>query len=118
MPVSDTAVNKRSKLIAMLGHAPAIAMSLLPLANVLVSLLIWHRFRSRDEFTRTHLTEAVNFNLLFTLIYLLAWYVIPHADHAVARIVEIWMIVSATMAVFRAGRRETFSYLPSIHVIR
>ncbi|MHB8698665.1 MAG: DUF4870 domain-containing protein [Sulfuricaulis sp.] len=104
--------------IAMAPHLGVATLALLPFSNLLPSLLVYLLFRYRSEFIRRHALEALNFNLQYTVIYVLFRYLLPVAWVLPRNVIEFWMILCSIAAVFMAGRQKEFSYPLSIRIVR
>lgn len=118
-------LNKQKKLdskvdhrIAMVPHLGVVTLTLLPFTNLLPSLLVWYRYRYRSAFISRHAIEALNFNILYTVIYVLSRYFLPKEWMLPNFIIEFWMILTSIAAVFMVGRNKYFQYPLSMRLIR
>lgn len=113
-----TRVSDGERRWAIGAHVGALLVFFLPLANVLPAFFIWYRARERSEFVRTHAIEAINFNLFWGVS---SWLLIAFSQTIgadPARMAEIWVIFSATAAVYIAGQGKSYRYLLTARVVR
>ncbi len=104
--------------IAMIPHLGVATLALLPFSNLLPAFLIWYHYRYRSEFVRRHAVESLNFNIFYTVLYVLARHFLPDRWILPNISIEFWMILASIAAVFMAGRKKEFQYPLCVRFIR
>ncbi len=64
-------VNNRDAALGMMCHLAAFAGLVLPLANIAGPFIIWFARGKKSEFVDYHGKESMNFQISFTILYLL-----------------------------------------------
>ncbi len=113
-PVSPGSVSPGATMPYMIPHLGVAILALLPFSNLMPSLLVWFRYRYRDEAIRRNALSALNFNILYTVVYVLCLYAFPREWKLPSQTVEFWMLLCSIAAVFFTGRRKEFTYPLSI----
>lgn len=71
MPMDDK-ISKRERVWGMLCHLLAIPAAIVPFGNIIAPLLIWISKKRKSSFVDHHGRESINFQITFTLIWILA----------------------------------------------
>jgi uncharacterized Tic20 family protein len=118
MALPSLKLTGKKSVTAMIPHMGVILLSWLPFANLLPASLLWYRFRYSDDFTRQNALEALNFNIFYTVLYVVAVTVTGGPHETLPRLVELYMFIGAAIAMFRCGREREFRYPFVVRTIR
>lgn len=109
-PASSGYVRNAVTMPYMIPHLGVATLALLPFSNLLPSLLVWFRYRYRDEAIRRNAMGALNFNILYTIAYVVSITLLPPEWKLPPQAIEFWMLLCSLVAVISVGRRKEFTY--------
>ncbi len=113
-PVSSGSVRNTVTMPYMIPHLGVATLALLPFSNLLPSLIVWFRYRYRDEPIRRNAMGALNFNILYTVAYVMSINLLPPEWRLPSQAIEFWMLLCSLSAVIHIGRRKEFTYPLSV----
>ena len=113
------ATTKRERMLAILAHFSIAFLDLLPGVNIAFAFIVWSAFRETSAFVRHHAIEAVNFNLVWTVPYVIVLHMFapPHNIWA-ARILDALTLASSLRVAFYASQGRLATYVPHIRVVK
>jgi len=106
-----SAVTDEEQTWGVLVHASALAGLAIPFGNVLAPLLLWLVKKDESEFVDASGTEAINFQLTWTLLLLGASLtILVGVGLLIVPVIAVAWLVLVVLATIRASEREVYDY--------
>jgi len=116
---SPGTTTRKERMAAVLAHAMVLVMDLVPLLNVVLIYSIWGASKGRSEFAQRSAMEALNFNLVWTGLYLLFRYQLPGEwGHWTSLAVDIWMAVASMRVALYASQGKFVEHVPHLRLFK
>lgn len=93
----DDQISKNERIWGMLCHLLTLPAAIVPFGNIIAPLLIWISKRKKSSFVEHHGKESINFQITFTLI----WIVAPIVAFLIA-VNEVMLFAGCIILVFLA----------------
>jgi len=94
-----------ARMWSMLGHLGGILFGFVP------SLVIYLIYKDRDPFIRRHATQALNFQIIMTIAYVIAWMLTALLiGFLLLPAVGIVVLVFSIIAAMAANKGEEYTY--------
>lgn len=108
------------KTQALFTHLSGFALFVLPsFGNIIGPLVLWLIFRERSEYVDGHGKEAVNFQISFTIYFIVSGVLcLILIGFILLGILMILWIIFVIVATVRASNGEEYRYPMTIHFIK
>jgi uncharacterized Tic20 family protein len=104
---------------ATLCHAAALSGFVLPFGNILVPLVLWFLWKDRSSLVEAQGKEAVNFQAVMTLFYLLSILLIPILVGLLLLVgFGLFSLIMTVTAMVKTHRGEMFHYPLSLRLLK
>lgn len=110
---------RRERSLAILAHFSVILVDMVPFANVLLAFLVWSGARKGSDFVRQHAVEAINFNIVGSVLYVALRYGLPDpAGIVAARVLVVLLVVGSLRMALYASQSRLARHIPHIALVK
>jgi len=105
--------------MAVVAHASMLVLPFVPGFNVVLVFLVWSAYRQRSPFVREHAVEALNFSVLWTVVYVAVRYLMdPPGGPVLTILLEIFLFVSSIRVALYVLKQQVVHYIPRFQLVR
>ena len=111
-------VNSDERTWAILVHASAFAGLFVPFGNILAPLLVWLIKREESEFVDANGKQALNFQMTWTVIVVLALFsLVIGVGLVLVPLVALAWVILVVLATVRASENEVYDYPLTVDLV-
>jgi len=110
---------RAERLRAVVTHGAIILMDLVPFLNVVIVFLVWAVSRQKSAFIRHHAMEALNFNIVWSLVFAAVhWGMSDPYAIVIVRVLDVLLAIAAIRMAYIASQGRIANYYPRIQLVR
>lgn len=115
---SESDVSSDERTWAILVHASAFAGLFVPFGNILAPLVVWLIRREESEFVDANGKQALNFQITWTVIMVLALFsILIGVGLLLVPLVALAWVILVVLATVRASEDEVYDYPLTVDLI-